>query len=213
MMKKQPRFGVRTVAAVAALVFAAQAAWALAPFKVRDIRVEGLQRVEPGTRPKRVGVVCQYFPFKLLSAQCGSFILGDNLVFEGRGQVSKVIPGAPPGYNRCALEHQVLQLPHWFGGSGDAHSRVSPQTETEQEVAPGIVQVLPGAPLVAPGRVKLRASEHVRLKGRESHSISSVGPLQTPSARVPGGVVPRGTDGQQTAFPLHHHVSSIGRGS
>jgi outer membrane protein insertion porin family len=58
-MKKQPRFGVRTVAAVAALVFAAQAAWALAPFKVRDIRVEGLQRVEPGTvfasLPLRVG--------------------------------------------------------------------------------------------------------------------------------------------------------------
>ena len=59
MMKKLPRFGVRTVAAVAVLVFAAQAAWALAPFKVRDIRVEGLQRVEPGTvfasLPLRVG--------------------------------------------------------------------------------------------------------------------------------------------------------------
>ncbi len=58
MMNKLPRFGVRTVAAVAALVFA-QAAWALAPFKVRDIRVEGLQRVEPGTvfasLPFRVG--------------------------------------------------------------------------------------------------------------------------------------------------------------
>ncbi|MGP1629150.1 MAG: outer membrane protein assembly factor BamA [Giesbergeria sp.] len=59
MMKKLPRFGVRTVAAVAALVLAAQAAWALAPFKVRDIRVEGLQRVEAGTvfasLPLRVG--------------------------------------------------------------------------------------------------------------------------------------------------------------
>ncbi|AVO40069.1 outer membrane protein assembly factor BamA [Simplicispira suum] len=59
MNKKLPRFGVRTVAAVAALVLAAQAAWALEPFKVRDIRVEGLQRVEPGTvfasLPLRVG--------------------------------------------------------------------------------------------------------------------------------------------------------------
>ncbi|MCB1978017.1 MAG: outer membrane protein assembly factor BamA [Burkholderiaceae bacterium] len=59
MNKNLPRFGVRTVAAVAALVFAAQAAWALEPFKVRDIRVEGLQRVEPGTvfasLPLRVG--------------------------------------------------------------------------------------------------------------------------------------------------------------
>ena len=41
------------------MVFAAQAAWALEPFKVQDIRVEGLQRVEPGTvfasMPLRVG--------------------------------------------------------------------------------------------------------------------------------------------------------------
>ena len=53
------RFGVRTVSAVAAMIFAAQAAWALEPFKVQDIRVEGLQRVEPGTifasLPLRVG--------------------------------------------------------------------------------------------------------------------------------------------------------------
>jgi len=41
------------------MVLAAQAAWALEPFKVQDIRVEGLQRVEPGTifasMPLRVG--------------------------------------------------------------------------------------------------------------------------------------------------------------
>jgi len=41
------------------MVFAAQAAWALDPFQVQDIRVEGLQRVEPGTVfasiPLRVG--------------------------------------------------------------------------------------------------------------------------------------------------------------
>lgn len=53
------RFRVRTVSAVAAMLFAAQAAWAVDPFTVRDIRVEGLQRVEPGTifasLPFRVG--------------------------------------------------------------------------------------------------------------------------------------------------------------
>ncbi|MBY0453388.1 MAG: outer membrane protein assembly factor BamA [Burkholderiaceae bacterium] len=53
------RFGVRTASAVAAMIFVAQAAWALEPFKVQDIRVEGLQRVEPGTifasLPVRVG--------------------------------------------------------------------------------------------------------------------------------------------------------------
>jgi outer membrane protein insertion porin family len=39
--------------------FCRHAAWALEPFKVQDIRVEGLQRVEPGTvfasMPLRVG--------------------------------------------------------------------------------------------------------------------------------------------------------------
>ena len=59
MKKNLQRFGVRTACAVAAMIFAAQAAWALDPFKVQDIRVEGLQRVEPGTvfasMPVRVG--------------------------------------------------------------------------------------------------------------------------------------------------------------
>lgn len=53
------RFHLRTVSAVVAMAFAAQAAWAVDPFTVRDIRVEGLQRVEPGTvfasLPLRVG--------------------------------------------------------------------------------------------------------------------------------------------------------------
>jgi outer membrane protein insertion porin family len=58
-MKRQfKRFRVRTVSAVAALAFAANS-WAVDPFTVRDIRIEGLQRVEPGTvfgsLPFRVG--------------------------------------------------------------------------------------------------------------------------------------------------------------
>ncbi len=51
----------RSVSAVASLVFAASTAWALNPFTVRDIRIEGLQRVEPGTvfvsLPVRIGDV------------------------------------------------------------------------------------------------------------------------------------------------------------
>ncbi|XAH21791.1 outer membrane protein assembly factor BamA [Xylophilus sp. GW821-FHT01B05] len=53
------RFRLRSVSAVAALLFAAHSAWAVDPFTVRDIRVEGLQRVEPGTvfasLPFRIG--------------------------------------------------------------------------------------------------------------------------------------------------------------
>jgi outer membrane protein insertion porin family len=49
----------RTLSAVATLVLVAGTAWAVNPFKVRDIRIEGLQRVEPGTifvsLPVRVG--------------------------------------------------------------------------------------------------------------------------------------------------------------
>jgi outer membrane protein insertion porin family len=44
---------------VVSLAFVAQSAWAVTPFTVRDIRIEGLQRVEPGTvfvsMPVRVG--------------------------------------------------------------------------------------------------------------------------------------------------------------
>lgn len=58
-MKQQfKRFRVRTVTAMAAMAFAANT-WAVDPFTVRDIRIEGLQRVEPGTvfasLPFRVG--------------------------------------------------------------------------------------------------------------------------------------------------------------
>ena len=59
-MKKQFNgFRLRTVSALVAMAFAANTAWAVDPFTVRDIRVEGLQRVEPGTvfasLPFRVG--------------------------------------------------------------------------------------------------------------------------------------------------------------
>src|ERR1035437_4176913 len=49
----------RTRSALASLFLMAGAAWAVNPFTVRDIRIEGLQRVEPGTifvsLPVRVG--------------------------------------------------------------------------------------------------------------------------------------------------------------
>ena len=55
------RFRLRTISAVASMLFAAGAALAVSPFTVRDIRIEGLQRVEPGTvfvsLPVRVGDV------------------------------------------------------------------------------------------------------------------------------------------------------------
>ena len=59
MQKKFTRFKFRAVCVVAASLLIAHSAWAVDPFTVRDIRVEGLQRVEPGTifasLPFRVG--------------------------------------------------------------------------------------------------------------------------------------------------------------
>ncbi|MCY7370620.1 MAG: outer membrane protein assembly factor BamA [Polaromonas sp.] len=59
MQNKFNRFRIRTACAIAASLLFAHAAWAVDPFTVKDIRVEGLQRVEPGTvfasLPFRVG--------------------------------------------------------------------------------------------------------------------------------------------------------------
>ncbi|HSV54041.1 MAG TPA: outer membrane protein assembly factor BamA [Burkholderiaceae bacterium] len=59
MKKNLNGFRLRSLCAFVALAFAANTAWAVDPFAVRDIRVEGLQRVEPGTifasLPFRVG--------------------------------------------------------------------------------------------------------------------------------------------------------------
>jgi outer membrane protein insertion porin family len=53
------QFKLKTLCALTGLWMAAQTAWAVQPFEVKDIRVEGLQRVEPGTVfasiPVRVG--------------------------------------------------------------------------------------------------------------------------------------------------------------
>ena len=59
MQKQFNRLKLRTVSAIVASLLIAHSAWAVDPFTVRDIRVEGLQRVEPGTifasLPFRVG--------------------------------------------------------------------------------------------------------------------------------------------------------------
>ena len=61
MKNKFKRLRVSALTALVATAFAVTTAWAIDPFTVRDIRVEGLQRVEPGTifasMPVRVGEV------------------------------------------------------------------------------------------------------------------------------------------------------------
>jgi outer membrane protein insertion porin family len=94
-MKKQlKRFRVGTVSAIVALAFAANA-WAVEPFTVRDIRVEGLQRVEPGTifasLPFRIGE--QYNDEKGSAAIRALFALGlfKDVRLETSGDVLVVI--------------------------------------------------------------------------------------------------------------------------
>src|SRR5215218_8376603 len=94
-MKKQfKRFRVRTVTAVCVLAFTANA-WALEPFTVRDIRVEGLQRVEPGTvfasLPFRIGE--QYDDDKGSAAIRALFSLGlfKDVRLEVNGDVLVVV--------------------------------------------------------------------------------------------------------------------------
>ncbi|WP_370681818.1 outer membrane protein assembly factor BamA [Comamonas sp. GB3 AK4-5] len=89
------RFGARTASAAAALLCLAQAAWALSPFKVQDIRVEGLQRVEAGTifasMPLRVGD--QYDDEKGAAAIRSLFALGlfKDVRLEADGNVLVVV--------------------------------------------------------------------------------------------------------------------------
>ena len=85
---------MRAVTGVAAAVFAMNA-WAVDPFTVRDIRIEGLQRVEPGTvfasMPIRVGE--QYSDDKASAAIRALFGLGlfKDVRIEVSGDVLVVI--------------------------------------------------------------------------------------------------------------------------
>src|SRR6478752_183195 len=102
MKKHIKRFRVRSTAALAALAFAANA-WAVDPFSVRDIRVEGLQRVEPGTifasLPFRVGE--QYNDEKGSAAIRALFALGlfKDVRLETAGDVLVVIVEERPTVN------------------------------------------------------------------------------------------------------------------
>jgi outer membrane protein insertion porin family len=75
--------------------FCRHAAWALEPFKVQDIRVEGLQRVEPGTvfasMPLRVGDT--YNDDKGAAAIRALFALGlfKDVRLEANGDVLVVV--------------------------------------------------------------------------------------------------------------------------
>lgn len=94
MKKHIKRFRVRTVTAVCMLAFAANT-WAVDPFTVRDIRIEGLQRVEPGTvfgsLPFRVGD--QYNDDKGSAAIRALFALGlfKDVRLEVNGDVLIVV--------------------------------------------------------------------------------------------------------------------------
>jgi outer membrane protein insertion porin family len=94
MKKHLKRFRVRTVTAIIAIAFVANA-WAVDPFTVRDIRVEGLQRVEPGTvfasLPFRIGD--QYNDEKGSAAIRALFALGlfKDVRLEVNGDVLVVI--------------------------------------------------------------------------------------------------------------------------
>ena len=94
MKKHIKRFRVRTVSAVVAMAFVANA-WAAEPFTVRDIRVEGLQRVEPGTifasLPFRIGD--RYDDDKASAAIRALFALGlfKDVRLEVSGEVLVVI--------------------------------------------------------------------------------------------------------------------------
>ena len=95
MQKQFNRFKVRAVCAIAAGLLVANSAWAVDPFTVRDIRVEGLQRVEPGTifasLPFRVGET--YSDDKGTSAIRALFGLGlfKDVRLEVNGDVLVVI--------------------------------------------------------------------------------------------------------------------------
>ncbi len=95
MQTKFIRFKLRTVCAVVTSLLMAHSAWAVDPFTVRDIRVEGLQRVEPGTifasLPFRVGET--YNDDKGASAIRALFALGlfKDVRLEVSGDVLVVI--------------------------------------------------------------------------------------------------------------------------
>ncbi|MFM6985353.1 MAG: outer membrane protein assembly factor BamA [Hydrogenophaga sp.] len=102
-MKKKHLGGLRglSLSVVAASILSALPAWAVEPFQLRDIRIEGLQRVEPGTvfasLPFRIGD--QYSDDKGSGAIRALFALGlfTDVRLQINGDVLVVIVEERPG--------------------------------------------------------------------------------------------------------------------
>ena len=168
MKKNIQRFGVRTACAVAAMIFAAQAAWALEPFKVQDIRVEGLQRVEPGTifasMPMRVGD--EYNDEKGAAAIRALFALGlfKDVRLEANGNVLVVVVqerptiadvdfagarefdrgGAAAHRQRAGVVDKIAQRQHAVAAAGAPHQCFQARAQFQQIEGLGQVIVTAG---------------------------------------------------------------------
>ena len=134
MKKHFNRLGMRSATALAAMVLAAQAAWALEPFKVQDIRVEGLQRVEAGTvfasMPLRVGD--DYNDEKGAAAIRSLFALGlfKDIRLEANGNVLVVVVEERPTIAEVnfagtkEFDKDTLTNFYWADYLGDNYARM-----------------------------------------------------------------------------------------
>lgn len=177
MKKHITRLGVRTASAVAAMVFVANAAWALEPFKVQDIRVEGLQRVEPGTifasMPLRVGD--DYNDDKGAAAIRALFALG--LFKDVRGTAFMVPRGWKPGADWSEQDSRTVDTP----GKVEAHKDPYAMEETPSSGGSCATGVHPDRLLEvvhqadACGGVQIAAAEHLHAGLHILHRLGVTG--------------------------------------
>lgn len=131
------------------MIFVANAAWALEPFKVQDIRVEGLQRVEPGTvfasMPLRVGD--DYNDEKGAAAIRALFGLGlfKDVRLEASGNVLVVVVEESPTVadvdfaGALGVGEQAAGLGHLHRLLGVGRGRVAGQaTQLSHQVGVGL---------------------------------------------------------------------------
>ena len=108
MQKQIKRFRVRSVSAMVASFYRA-CAWAVEPFKVRDIRVEGLQRVEPEPfSPRCLSASANYNDEKGAAAIRALFGLGlfKDVRLESQRQCAGGDGRGAPHRGRCGFRRR-----------------------------------------------------------------------------------------------------------
>ncbi len=159
--------------------------------------------------PERALNVLQDFGEQLLPPEPGALEARDNVVEEALREVGAVVVRATARDDSRRVLGQRPDEVRRAGRRRYAALRVPPEAKPEQEHVESRLGVAPCRKLVAPCKVRVLATEAVRLVRRVRGRGRAILPGQAPLRRLVDGAVPARRYRQDSAVTLDHDVAHV----